>query len=87
MANSTLSGFVSLLLLLFPIMFCCVCLKDFVMKIASTIYNLVVQFLARCRQALYWSLCLTLFVFSLALLKVLAEDMNNITKRGNYYRY
>ncbi|KAG5749706.1 hypothetical protein H9Q69_011100 [Fusarium xylarioides] len=92
MANSTVSEFVNLLLVLFSIMFCCVCLKDFVMKTASDVYNYVVQFLARCQRALYWSLWLMLFMFILASIKVLTEDMNNIpqSKRahpGGYYGY
>lgn len=92
MANSPVAECVKLLLLLFPIMFCLICLKDFAVKIVLTIYDFVLEFLARCQRAVYWSLCLMLFMFTLAFINSITENIDSMAEsrsahRGGYYRY
>lgn len=92
MANFPVAECVTLLLLLFPIMFCLICLKDFAVETVLAIYHFVLQFLARCQRALYWSLCLMLFMFALAFIKSITENINSMAEsrsshRRDYYSY
>ncbi|KAH7232366.1 uncharacterized protein BKA55DRAFT_544700 [Fusarium redolens] len=87
-----MSGLFDSLVLLFPIMFCFTYIKDLAAETATAAYNDVLQFFARCRRAMYWSLYLMLFLFTLACVKVFTDSMNAMfdgekPSRGAYYNY
>ncbi|KAI7771108.1 hypothetical protein LZL87_013907 [Fusarium oxysporum] len=78
MADSTMSEIITSFLLVIPVMFCFICLVDFVVETVWAVYNDVLQFFTRCRRAMVWSMNLMLFILTVAFVKVFAETMKDL---------
>ncbi|EXA35209.1 hypothetical protein NW760_010605 [Fusarium oxysporum] len=92
MAESTMDAIVDSLLILFPIMFFLIYLKDLAVETVLATCNAMVQFLENCRRAMAWSLYFMLFIFTFACVNVFFSSMKAVldgekTPRHVYYNY
>lgn len=91
-AESTMDAIFDSLLILFPIMFFLVYLKNLAVETVLAAYNAMVQFLEKCRRAMAWSLYFMLFIFTFACVNVFFGSMKAVLDgekipRHVYYNY
>ncbi|RKL01282.1 hypothetical protein BFJ68_g12371 [Fusarium oxysporum] len=92
MAESTMDAIFDSLLILFPIMFFLIYLKDLAVETVLAAYNAMVQFLENCRRAMAWSLYFMLSIFTFACVNAFFDSMKAVlegekTPRHVYYNY